>query len=274
MRVALATVALAICAARVSAQSSGLIEAASVKPSDPASCKDYPIIDGQGLRYDLRCVRVKYLIQLAGSVRDFQVLDAPGWLDSDRYDIAVRVAPPAGGDVAPNKPVAELTDAERQAGAERLRAMLRSLLADRFQLKVRRETRTLPIYALTVAAGGAKLRSSAAAVSGGLRFGKGVLAGSHTDIAFFAQTLSQIVSRPVIDKTGLTGKYDFELKWTPDMSAAAGPFGGAQRPQSSVDTNSPNIFTAIREQLGLRLDSGKGPVDVVIVDRVEKPSGN
>ncbi|HXE64027.1 MAG TPA: TIGR03435 family protein [Bryobacteraceae bacterium] len=252
-------------------QASTVIEAASIKPSDPALCKDYPVIDGHGLRYDLTCVRTKYLIQIAYSVKDFQILDAPGWLDADRYNIAVKVS---SGDSVPDKPVTELTDAERQAGGERLRAMLRSLLADRFQLKTHRETRESPIYVLTVARSGVRLRSSTSDISGGLRAGRGVLAGSHTDIAFFAQTLAQIVGRPVVDQTGLGGKYDFELKWTPDMSAAAEPFGDAGRPQSSADTNSPNIFTAIQEQLGLKLSSGKGPVDVIEVDHAEKPSGN
>jgi bla regulator protein blaR1 len=253
-----------------------VIEAASIKPSDLATCKEYPIIDGHGERYDLSCVKVKFLIQIAYGVRDFQILGSPAWIGSNLFNIAVRTGPASGGSKGPEKDVNELTDSERQASGARLRAMLQRLLADRFQLKIHHETKELPVYLLTVAKGGSKLKDGekSSDVSGGLTPGRGFLAGSQTSISFLAQTLSQIVGRPILNRTGLIGKYDFELKWNPDQSSANSPLGEALPSLSPVDPNRPNIFTAIQEQLGLKLDSSKGPVEVIVVDHIEKASAN
>lgn len=111
-----------------------------------------------------------------------------------------------------------------------------------------------------------------------MRMGRGMLGGQGVELAFFAGTLSQQLGRPVIDKTGLTGKFDIDLKWTPDPGQGPqGPFGppppGVQLPPPP-DPNGPSIFTALTEQLGLRLESEKGSAEVLIIDRVEKPSEN
>ena len=109
---------------------------------------------------------------------------------------------------------------------------------------------------------------------GSMRLGGGNSAGSGAALAQIVQLLSQFTGRPVTDKTGLTGFYDFNLKWTPDPGAGAGPFGppppGA--PPPVVDPDAPNLYTAVQEQLGLKLDSAKGPVDVVVIDRIERPA--
>lgn len=253
-----------------------VIEVASIRPSDPATCNEYPIVDGHGDRLDTRCVRTKFLIQTAFNVRDFQIAGAPAWIESTQYDIAAKTESSPSESGVPEKKINELTDEERRSRGDRLRAMLQSLLAERFQMRVHRETKQLPVYLLVVAKGGIKLKIStnSSGDSGGLRPGRGFLAGNQVGVPFLGQTLSQIVGRPILDRTGLNGKYDFELKWTPDQSSANGPLGGAAPPLLAADPDRPNIFTALQEQLGLKLDSSKGPVEVVVLDHIEKPSAN
>jgi uncharacterized protein (TIGR03435 family) len=263
-------------AAAVNSASRMVVEVASIRPSNLETCGEYPIIDNHGDRYDMRCVKVKFLLQTAFNVRDFQVIGGPSWLGSTQYDIAAKVTASSIDSSIPEKSVAELTDEERKSKGERLRAVLQSLLADRFQLKQHDETKQLPVYLLEVAKGGPKLKVSPSSsdVSGGLRLGTCFLAGNQTDVPFLARTLSQIVGRPILDRTGLSGKYDFELKWTPDQSSATDAVGGVAPPLAVSDPDRPNIFTALQEQLGLKLDSSKGPVTVIVVDRIETPSAN
>lgn len=253
-----------------------VIEVASIRPSNPETCGEYPIIDNHGDRLDMRCVKVKFLLQTAFHVRDFQVIGGPNWLGSTQYDIAAKITGSSIEGGVPEKSVAELTDQERKSKGERLRTVLQSLLADRFQLKQHGETKQLPVYLLEVAKRGPKLKVSANSsnVSGGLRLGRGFLAGNQTDVPFLAQTLSQIVGRPILDRTGLSAKYDFELKWTPDQSSATNAVGGVAPPLAVADPDRPNIFTALQEQLGLKLDSSKAPVTVIVVDHIETPSAN
>ncbi|HEX4274749.1 MAG TPA: TIGR03435 family protein [Bryobacteraceae bacterium] len=257
-----------------------ILEVASIKPSDPALCKPYPLVDGHADSITMTCVTVKYMIQLGYDVRDFQIARSPSWLATAQYDIAAKITRSAARDLGAEKDVAERTDAERKASSERLRATLQSLLADRFALKVHRETKQLPVYVLAVAKGGPKLKTieDSADTSGGLQPGRGFLAGTRTGIPFFARTLSQILGRPVLNQTGLTGKYDFELRWTPDQSSPNGALGGQLPPSgpgaTPPDPNATTIFTAIQEQLGLKLNSGKGPVELLVLDHIERPSGN
>jgi bla regulator protein BlaR1 len=252
------------------------IEVASIKPSDPSICGEYPIVDDHNGTYDLRCVKAKFLIQLAFSTRDFQISGGPSWLESTQYDITAKLEKSPKDSEVREKNVSEFTDDERRAKGELLRGMLQSLLAERFQLRTHHETKQLPVYLLTVSKGGSKLKSrvDSSNVSGGLRAGNGFLAGNQAGIQSFAQTLSQIVGRPILDRTNLTGKYDFELKWTPDQSSANSVVGGALTDLPARDPDRPNIFTALQEQLGLKLDSSKGPVEVVVVDYIQRPSAN
>jgi uncharacterized protein (TIGR03435 family) len=136
------------------------IEVASIRPSDPATCGEYPIIDGHGDRYDMRCVTLKLLLQTAFGVRDFQVLGGPNWLGSTQYDIAAKITGSSMDSSVPEKNVAELTDQERESKGKQLRAVLQSLLADRFQLKQHGETKQLPVYLLGVAKGDQNLKSA------------------------------------------------------------------------------------------------------------------
>ena len=109
---------------------------------------------------------------------------------------------------------------------------------------------------------------------GTIRLGPGLGNASGQPIAQIVQLLAQFTGRPVYDKTDLTGSYDFDLKWSPEPGAGAGPFGapppGFQPPPA--DPDAPNIYTAVQEQLGLKLENAKGPVDVIVIDRIERPS--
>jgi uncharacterized protein (TIGR03435 family) len=189
---------------------------------------------------------LRQLITAAYGIRDHQLTGGPGWIGSDRFDVVGK----------PEKPV----------DVKALQSMLQALLADRFHLTIHRETREMPVYFLVVAKGGAKLRESApGSVGTGQSAGIGWFKASSNRIDDLAQTLAGLVSRSVIDKTGLTGQYDFRLDYAPD--AIAGPDAG-NAPEK------PSLFTALQEQLGLKLEPGRAPVEMFVVDRAEKPSEN
>jgi uncharacterized protein (TIGR03435 family) len=155
--------------------------------------------------------------------------------------------------------------------------MVRSLLEERFRIAVHRESRELPVYAMIVASAGPTLSKNTTNPNGlpSLFFkGLGVLPAinaSMSDLANVMQTA--VLDRPVVDRTGLSGRFDFTLTWTPDESQFRGM--GVRVPAPSTDPNlPPGLFTAIEEQLGLKLESTRAPVEVLVVDRVEKPSDN
>jgi uncharacterized protein (TIGR03435 family) len=177
--------------------------------------------------------------------------------------------------------------------------MLQSLLAERFKLATHKDTRELPIYSLEVARSdgrlGPQLRPAtvdceamiaAARARGGpppappapgerpicgIRINPGRLSGGGFPLSQFAATLSQFVQRIVVDRTGLSGNFDVDLTWTPDQLPQGGPPPGAP-PLPPADPNGPSIYTAVQEQLGLKLESAKGPVDVLVIDRAESPT--
>ena len=189
---------------------------------------------------------LRQLITAAYAIRDHQLTGGPGWIGSDRFDVIGK----------PERPV------DRKA----LQSMLQALLADRFHLTIHRDTREMPVYFLVVAKGGAKLRESApGSVGTGQSAGMGWFKASNNRIDDFAQTLAGMVSRSVIDKTGLTGQYDFRLDYAPDAIAGTDTGNAPEKP---------SLFTALQEQLGLKLEPGKAPVEMFVVDRAEKPSEN
>jgi uncharacterized protein (TIGR03435 family) len=149
--------------------------------------------------------------------------------------------------------------------------MMQSLLADRFKLTVHQETKEMPIYALVVAKNSPKLQPSKAEETefGGSR---GQFLCQKVPMSMLAGQLRRLLGRPVHDETGLTGEYDFKLEWTPDEPPANA--GTAEARTAPPDRTGPSIFTALQEQLGLRLESRKGVVVVLVVDRVERPSEN
>lgn len=227
----------------------------------------------------LMLIRLAY--RLTSSLDD-QFTGAPNWIKSERYDIQAKVS---------DSDVAEL----RKLSPDQHGLMLQTLLADRFNLKAHTETKELPVYALVVAKNGPEIQEAkpgdtypdgfkgagpdGRGGTGLIHMGPGQITGQGIPIASLAVVLTQKVGRTVLDKTGLTGKYDFTLKWTPEEIQAPmskGVEGGGQGPDSAshADSSGPSIFTAIQEQLGLKLESQKGPVESLVIDHVERPSAN
>ena len=209
-------------------------------------------------------VWLRFLIQVAWDVKDFQLLGGPGWVTSDRYDVTAKAAE--------NAPFPEM------------RLMLRALLEDRFQLKLHTETRELPIYALVVGKGDVKLQPTSEGscampspdwqasspsplpVCGNISARSNGVDGIGVSMAQLASSLSNSMQRTVDDQTALTGKFDVHMKWAADQSTPGfwAP-GLAPAPSADASTDSgPSIFTVIREQLGLALEARKGPVTVLV----------
>jgi uncharacterized protein (TIGR03435 family) len=157
--------------------------------------------------------------------------------------------------------------------------MLRSLLEDRFQLRIHTETRNLPVYELTVGSKGPTLRKADSAnVEPYIRTGNGFIRFTKATVGTFASQLSYAPARPVIDKTGISGDYSFDLRWAPAPGEDGGPatsglpLGTPEPPVSNPD--GPSVFTAIEEELGLHLRSARGQVEVVVIDGAQMPSAN
>jgi bla regulator protein BlaR1 len=251
--------AAVILAMRSAAQSGPAFEVASVKPgqtSDRPSIRALP-----GGRFIATNETVKYLIQFAYNVQDYQISGGPKWMDSAGFDI---VAAPEN-----------LTPTADNIGV--FRQKLQRLLADRFQLTLQHTTKELPVYTLVVGKGGPKLQEGEKPKNPTdmrLSGGKGLMVAQKVQLGLVAQVLSGRLGRPVTDDTGLTGYYNFRLEWTQDETepALAGENGAAAA--VPVDRAGPSIFTALQEQLGLRLEGRKGPVEVLAIERVEMPSAN
>lgn len=219
-------------------------EVASIKPN-PTGTGTTTLNTSSGGRLTAFNVSLRLLIQFAYGVKDDEIAGGPGWLGTEKYDIAAEA------------------DSPSEFKEEELRPMLQTLLADRFRLKVHRETRELTVYSLMVAKNGPKLaeHTGEARSSTGTSYESGVLTMNATkaSMASFANSLGRQLARTVIDSTGLRGEFDFKLEWAPAQTA---------------DSSSPSLFTAIQEQLGLKLESTKGPVEVVVIDSAEKASEN
>ena len=151
--------------------------------------------------------------------------------------------------------------------------MRQALLADRFKLSFHRETKEMPVYELVVAKNGPKLQTSTAGQAQ-IRMGRGTLTAQKTSLNLLANNLSQNVGRVVIDKTGLTGDFDIKLEWTPEDGERMGPPRDNGETPPSAPAPGLSIFTALQEQLGLKLEARKGPVEILVIDRTEKPSEN
>jgi uncharacterized protein (TIGR03435 family) len=216
-------------------------------------------------------VNVRFLLYEGyGGINHEQVLGEPGWTNTDAFDIEAKVAP------ADVPTLAKMTFEQR-------RTMFQSILADRFKLAVHHETRELPIYVLSVGKGGVKFRPSApddpagAPRRKGMMINRGKLTADDAQISTLVTILSRQLGRTVVDKTGLTGSYDFTLEWTPDEGGPPPPPrppDGSPAPATGAPDPGASIFTALQEQLGLKLESTKGPVDVVVIDHIERPTEN
>jgi uncharacterized protein (TIGR03435 family) len=213
---------------------------------------------------------LKMLIKIAYRVKDSQISGGPGWIDSDRYDIAARPA-------------------ENNLSADRSRLMLQALLEERFRLALRREKRTIPVYALIASSGGLQLPKSThtscvelpagspptpsapgqapSIPCGGLVTGPNLLVGGNISMSEFVDVLGNMLDRPVVDKTGFTGTFTVRLDFNSE-----GIFG--RHDNSNPDLSRPSIFTAIQEQLGLKLEAQRSSAEVLVIDHAEKPDAN
>jgi uncharacterized protein (TIGR03435 family) len=235
-------------------------DAVSIRPSDPLS-SDVRIAHSVSGAFEAVGITLSGLVAQAYDIRPFQLVGASGWMETDRYEIHTKDAMPGPSEAE----LIKMTREERDVYRGRFLAKVQMLLADRFQLKVHREAREMPVYVLTAAKSGSKLRTlpDNGKPGGNLTArrngeGKSEIIGEKAPVVSLVRLLSSQLGRAVIDRTGLTGKYDFTLTYAPEMG----------------DTTGPSLFTAMQDQLGLKLDSAKGPVDVVVIDSVEKPSAN
>lgn len=253
-------------------------EVASIKPTAETGFRTgIQMQPGGGLR--VSGATLKMLLTVAYDVREFQIAGGPSWISADRYDILAKTAG-SDSERPPSDP-RQLTDAQMKTAREQMQQRLQALLAERCQLTIHRETKEQPVYALLVGKNGPKIQPVEAKDGGSpprMMMGRGMLNGQGVELQMLATVLSNQLGRPVLDRTSLKGHFDIKLEWTPDPGQSMTPLGGAPPPGVQAppppDPNGPSIFTAIQEQLGLRLESQKGPVEMIVIDRVEKPSEN
>ncbi len=250
-------------------------EVASIKPTAPGG-RGMGIGFRPGARISAQNVPLRFLIQVAYDVKEFQVISGAPWTNAERYDITAK-----GEDGAPQS---------------QIKLMLQALLADRFKLIFHRETREMPVFFLMAAKGGIKLLEpkEGSCVTpdptapppapgqpppkycGNMRISPQDFNGAKISMMQLTTFLSDVLGRTVIDKTDFKGTFDVHLEFVRDQALASGILGngpgGAET--APADSPGPSIFTAVQEQLGLRLESGKGPVEVFVIDSAEKPSEN
>jgi uncharacterized protein (TIGR03435 family) len=234
-----------------------VFEVATIKPSQPGA-------QGRGLTMRGRNVvtfntPVSFLMSFAYGMHPQQIVGGPSWLESENFDIAGQ------------------PDIQGVPNEQQIRRMVEKLLIDRLKLTFHREKRELSVYALVVGKTAPKLTKNDTNPDGlpGLGFrAPGAMFVVNATMANFAGTMqTAVLDRPVVDQTGLAGRYDFTLNWTPDETQFKG-MGIRVPPPADTANAPPGLFTAIQEQLGLKFESTKAPVDVLVVDRIEKPTEN
>ncbi len=266
-------------------------EAASIRPTKPGMRGIKPGMLGiqPGGRFSTSGITMKMLMEQTYDVKDAQIAGAPSWFDNDQFDIEAKPDEATG---------AALDKLPPEQRAEKLKEMVRSLLADRLKLTLGHKTKEMKVLALVVAKGGPKLQKSSfnpadfkpefrvgrgalvrrPAAAGLMRMRPGEVTSAGAQMSMLADALSGMTHQIVVDKTGLTGYYDFTLHWTPEMGEermmAGGPGLGPEGAPPRPDSSGPSLYTAIQEQLGLKLESRKSPVDILVITHVEKPSEN
>jgi uncharacterized protein (TIGR03435 family) len=255
-------------------------EAASIKPNKSDVITFRPGFTADG--YRASDTTVQRLIWVAYGVQEYSLSRIPDWLNSERYDVEAKIDPSMADALSKLSPV-QLKIAQQQ--------MLQTLLAERFNLKVHRETKDEPVYFLVIGKNGPKLQDAKTGktstllnadgtpahdavniqISPGSDGGQKIQALS-TSMKSLADFLTRQLSRPVLDKTGLTGVYDFTLDWAPDTAPTSSP--DARNAVNLPGIPSASLFSALQQQLGLKLEPGKGPIEVIVIDHVERPSGN
>jgi uncharacterized protein (TIGR03435 family) len=239
------------------ANASPSFEVATIKPTKPDEQGKAFLVRGR--RFQTINVSFNELISFAYGVHAKQVTGAPGWAATDKFDI----------DAQP--------DGEGAPSDKQWKGMLQKLIVERFKLTFHRDKKELSVYVLSVAKTGQKLTKSGGDPSGlpGLFFqALGDLHVTNANMADFAGLMQEaVLDRPVLDQTGLNGRFDFTLKWTPDDSQFGG-MGAKIPPSTDSATAAPELYTAIQEQLGLKLEATKALAEVLVIDHVEKPSEN
>ncbi len=237
----------------VLALAAGIVAAQAPKRFDVVSIK--PDKDGHGLdagtqpggRYIARNAPAEFLVTEAFGVKGFQLIGAPKWLKDERYDILAKA------------------DTANELGNEQLRPLLQAMLVDRFKLKFHTEMKEFPAYSLVVGKGGPKFETDnniliSASFNLSSNNGRATLTGRKMPMSALASHLTDMTGRTVIDNTGLKDNFDFKLNWTPS---------------EAVDDALPTVFVAVQEQLGLKLNPiKKAPVQVIVIESMEKPSPN
>jgi uncharacterized protein (TIGR03435 family) len=238
-------------------------EVATIKPSDPNRRGWGITVNRSGILSTLN-TNLSDLIKFAYDMHPKQVIGAPAWVDSEKFDISAK------------------PDAAGMPSINQMKAMLQKLLADRFSLKFHHEKKELSVYAITVAKGGEKIKKEENSTLPIPGFGGMPQRGfnvHNATIAEFASVMqAQFMEQPVVDQTDLGDtRYSFLLKWTPDPSQRAG-FGGGPPPDGAApvpDADAPpDLFAAMQQQLGLKMGTTKALVDVMVIDKVDKPSEN
>jgi uncharacterized protein (TIGR03435 family) len=242
---------------RMAADADPSFDVATIKPSKPGTPgRLFRIQPGH---FSTINTTLTSLIGFCYGLHPRQIVGAPAWVEAEKYDLD-------------GKP-----DGEGQPSVEQWKTMVQKLLADRFQLKFHHEKKELAVFALVVAKTGSKLTKSEGDPNGvpSLLFrGLGMLPVRNATMADFASVMqSAVLDRPVVDQTGLAGRFDFVLTWTPDETQFAALGGVPPTPTDKPDAP-PDLFTAIQQQAGLKFESTKASVDVMVIDRVEKPSEN
>ena len=224
-------------------------DVSTVKPSDPNDTNAGFQLKGQ--RIYIERMTVESMLKMSYGVQDKQIDGAPSWVATERWDVQ-------GEADAPGKP-----------SVKQFQSLVRKILAERFGFKEHTETREMEVYAITVAKGGAKLTASAGDPNGLMsendhdNGGQRTMRMTNATMTEFALLMKFYMDRPVVDQTGLTGRYDLALNWTFDEARA--PTDGSA---------APSLFTAAQEQLGLKLEPVKAATDVLVVDKVERPGEN
>jgi len=234
-------------------------EVATIKPSDPAHPQQ--IITLRGAEVITTNVTVHALINLAYWLHPKQLAGGPAWTETEKFDMA-------------GKP-----DVPGQPNVDQMKMMIQKVLTDRFQLQFHFEKRELPVYAVRLAKTGAKLTPSQDDPKGipGWNFGRNpagmIMSFRNSPLSQFTAVLQNSTDRPVVDQSGLTGRYDFTLNFTPDAAMVV-RLGGPPTLAGDNPDAAPDLFAAFQQQLGLKLEPAKAPVDVMVIDKVERPSEN
>ncbi len=226
-------------------------EVVSVKVHDPSDPSNNQSLNFKGRQFVMVNRAVEGMLLFAYGLQKVQIVGAPHWIETERWDVQ------------------GLPDVPGHPSLKQMQSLTRKLLEERFGLKVHTEIKELDVYAITVAKSGEKIARSAGDPNGTPSENEssngGVVTMRMTNMSMneFAPDLGYFLGRPAVDQTGLTGRYDFQLKWTADESRA--PTDGSAPP---------GLFTAIQEQIGMKLEPVKALADVLVVDAVQKPEAN